>query len=174
MEVGDNMPIRPAVLVVTTLLTVVGCSGSGAAPDAPPSAVSETSGSDAQGSTVTSGSSPAAVRVVKENQADLHLWVSNQSFKDDPVVLNVSIDGAEVIAQPFEVEGQHNWILFPLQVPPGRHILSVISETGVRMRKHFTLPESGPRYAVVDYWNYSDAAGRHITWHIQSDPMGFA
>ena len=168
------MPIRSALLVVTAMLTVGGCSGSGAAPDALPSAVPETSGSDTQRSTATSGLSPTAVRVVEERQADLYLWVSNQSFRDDPVVLNVSIDGTEVIAQPFDVEGQHNWILFPLQIPPGRHILSVISETGVRMWKHFTLPESGLRYAVVDYWNYSDAAGRHITWHIQSDPMGFA
>jgi hypothetical protein len=156
------------------MLTVGGCSGSGAAPDAPPSAVSETSGSDTQRSTATSGSSPADVRVVKESQADLYLWVSNQSFKDDPVVLKVSIDGTEVIAQPFDVEGQHNWILFPLQVLPGRHMLSVTSEPGVSMRKHFTLPQGGLRYAVVDYWNYSDAAGRHITWHIQSDPMGLA
>jgi hypothetical protein len=124
------------------MLTVGGCSGLGAAPNAPPAAISETSGSDTQRSTATSGSSPAAVRVVEESQADLYLWVSNQSFKDDPVVLKVSIDGTEVIAQPFEVEGHHNWILFPLQVSPGRHMLSVTSETGARMFKHFTLPRA--------------------------------
>jgi hypothetical protein len=33
---------------------------------------------------------------------------------DDPVVLTVSIDGTEVVAQPIEVKGQHNWILFPI------------------------------------------------------------
>ncbi len=78
-----------------------------------------------------------------------------------------------MVDQPFEVGSQHNWVLFPIKITPGRHVLIVVSDTAVEMRKRFTLPKTGPRYAAVDYWNYSDG-GRHITWRIQSTPMAFA
>lgn len=100
--------------------------------------------------------------------------MSNQSFKDDPVVLTVSIDGTVVVAQPFELKGQHNWILFPIKAPPGLHVLHMVSETGVEMEKRFTLPETGRRYAVIDYWNSPEAGDRHISWLIQATPIGFA
>ena len=64
---------------------------------------------------VASGSSPppspstptAEIAVVEEDEAALLLWVSNQSFEDDPVQVTIAIDGVEVISQQFEVEGQH-------------------------------------------------------------------
>lgn len=149
--------MRTVILAATTLLTVVGCAETNAAPDSP----------------VTPGSSLAGVRTVEEREADLHLWVSNQSFKDDPVVLEISIDHTEVVAQPFEVGSQHNWVLFPIKVSPGRHVLSVVSDTGVEMRKRFTVPETGRRYALIDYWRYADEESRHINWHIQSRPLHF-
>ena len=155
------MSLRMSVLAVATLLTVAGCA--------------ETSASPAPRPTVPtpSGSSPAAVRVVDEQQADLHLWVSNQSFADDPVTLTVTVDGTEVVAQPFEVEGQHSWILFGIKAPPGRHVLTVTSGTGAELEKRFTLAELRRRYGVIDYWNYPDDGGRHITWRIQSQPLAF-
>ena len=52
-------------------------------------------------------------------------------------------------------------------------MLNVVSETGAKMRKRFTLPKTERRYVAVDYWNYPDAGGRHITWRMQSHPMPF-
>ena len=123
-----------------------------------------------------SPSTPAAeIRVVEEDEADLQLWVSNQSFEDDPVEVTIAIDGVEVVSEPFEVEGQHSWILFPVMAPPGEHVLTATSDTGATLEQRFTLPEQGLRYAVVDYWFYpNEKAGRHFSWLIQKRPVGFA
>ncbi len=114
--------------------------------------------------------SESAVRLVAEEQADLHLWVSNQSFDDPSVVVTITIDGVEIVSQRFEVESQHNWILFPVKAPPGPHTLEARSDTGVSMREQLTLPEQERRYAVVNYWTDPDRA---FSWHIQSTPVGF-
>ena len=118
---------------------------------------------------------PAAdIRVVEEDEADLLLWVSNQSFEDDPVEVTIAIDGVAVVSEPFEVEGQHSWILFPITAPPGNRVLTATSDTGATLEQRFTLPEQGLRHAVVDYWYYpDDQAGRHFSWLIQKRPVGF-
>lgn len=80
---------------------LVGCGGEdqppspdrSAAPDRPPGS-GESSGPEA----VT-----ASVRVVAEDEAQLHLWVSNQSFLDDPARIAVRIDGIEVVDRDFLV-----------------------------------------------------------------------
>lgn len=131
---------------------------------------------------VTSGPGPSAsptpaaeIRVVDQDEADLLLWVSNQSFEDDPVEVTIAIDGVEVISEPFEVEGQHNWLLFPITAPPGKHVLTAGSDTGAALEQRFTLPEQGLRHAVVEYWYYpDDTEGRHFSWLIQQRPVGFA
>ena len=130
---------------------------------------------------VTSGPAPsppapaAEIRVVEEDAATLQLWVSNQSFEDDPVEVTIAIDGVEVVSELFEVEGQHSWTLFPITAPPGQHVLTATSDTGATLEEHFTLPEQGLRYAVVDYWYYADdKEGRHFSWLIQKRPVGFA
>ncbi|MEO3771790.1 hypothetical protein ABGB10_15485 [Micromonospora sp. B9E7] len=111
---------------------------------------------------------------MERDQADLHLWVSNQSFADDPVALTVSIDGTEIVDRHFAVEGQHNWVLFPVRVAPGHHVVRVVSGTGVEKQESFTMPETGRRYAAIDYGNAVDVGGRHVNWFIQSTPIGFA
>jgi hypothetical protein len=127
------------------------------------------------GPATASPSGPAQVaRLVTEREANLHLWVSNQSFADDPVAITINIDGHRVVARPFAVEGQHNWVLFPIAATPGRHELIAVSGTEIEMRQTFTLPESGRRYAVVDYWNYPDDGGRRFTWLIMPAPIRFA
>ncbi|MET8041199.1 hypothetical protein ABZU25_10040 [Micromonospora sp. NPDC005215] len=153
--------LRAAILSMTALLATVGCTG--------PVPKSPTAGR-------TAPLSPAApaVRLVEEDSADLHLWVSNQSFADDPVVLTVSIDGTEIVDRHFAVEHQHNWVLFPVQVPPGRHVVRVVSGTGVEIQKTFTMPEAERQYAAVDYGNAVDEGGRHVNWLIRSTPIAFA
>lgn len=118
-------------------------------------------------------SCPTPIRVVDKDDAALHLWVSNQSFVDDPVMLVADIDGVEVVNQPFDVRSQHNWMLFPIACPPGEHVLRVVSNTGTALEQPFTLPEQGRRYAVIDYWNYPEAEGRKFTWLMKSTPVYF-
>lgn len=164
------MSMRLAAVTVATLFTVVACADSAPAPQpSSPTAL----GTRVSEGVSSAGSRPAAIRTVAEDRADLHLWVSNQSFEDDPVFVTVGIDGTEVVAAPFEVEGQHNWILFPLRVPAGQHALNATTDTGVELEQRFTIPETGRRYAVLDYWNYANDKGRHFTWRLQARPVGF-
>ncbi len=107
-------------------------------------------------------------------KADLQLWVSNQSFIDDPVHLTVRIDGDLVVDDDFAVEGQHNFVSFPLQLPEGEHVIEVEADTGATLEKTFVTPASGDkRYALVDYWNYGEKKGRHLDWMFQKEPIYF-
>lgn len=115
----------------------------------------------------------AAVRVVGEDEAQLHLWVSNQSFIDDPARITVTIDGIEVVDQEFDVEGQHNWQLFPIALPAGEHRLEVVAGDGTTLAETFRTRAERPRYAVVDYFHYEED-GPQVSWMVQDDPVAFA
>ena len=68
---------------------------------------------------------------------------------------------------------EHHWVLFPVKIPPGPHELVAVSGRGAEMQQHFASHRTEARYAAVEYWNYADEQGRHITWRIQSEPMAF-
>ncbi len=121
----------------------------------------------------SSAGSDGAARIVAEKDADLHLWVSNQSFEDDTVDISVSIDGDEVIDESFAVEGQHNWVLFPLAVPPGEHRLTAVSGTGVELRRTIMLPKGDRRHAVLNYWYYQNKRGRYFDLRVMRRPAVF-
>ncbi len=135
---------------------------------APPPPAAESRGADGG----SQGEQEAKVGPVNPAGADLQLWVSNQSFDDDPIHIKVSIDGVEVVAAPFAVEGQHNWQLFPLELRPGRHRLTAVSSSGVKFERTFTLSKGERRHAVLDYWYYSDTR-RHFTFHVSKAPIAF-
>ncbi len=117
-----------------------------------------------QGSSDSSAGSASGIRIVTERQADLHLFVSNQSFDDPTVELTLSIDGTVLVSGPFDVESQHNWCEFLVKTSPGRHLLSVVSDTGAEMREHFAVAKKGRRYAVIDYWYSALKERPHFTW----------
>ncbi|GAA4403503.1 hypothetical protein GCM10023153_33570 [Ornithinibacter aureus] len=116
--------------------------------------------------------SGSTVRLVGDADADLLLYVSNQSFEDGDVRLKLTVDGVTVVDGEFHVEGQHNWIRFPLGLLPGRHILTAESDTGATLTESFEVPGNEPRYAVVNYWAEDDAP--ELTWDFQREPVGFA
>ncbi|MBE7323511.1 hypothetical protein IEQ44_02435 [Nocardioides sp. Y6] len=119
---------------------------------------------------VTSGDS--AVRLVEEEDADLVLWVSNQSFDDETVTLVVEVDGVTVVDGDFAVEGQHNWIKFPLAMPAGEHEITAESDTGATLTETFRVPGDAPRYAVIDHWGESGSA--ELTWLFRRQEIAFA
>lgn len=158
--------MRPAALLpilAICAVLLVGC-GAGEVTTGTPRAVPSP----------TAGAPDADVRVVAEDEAQLHLWVSNQSFVDDPVHLTVVVDGVEVVDEEFDVEGQHNWQLFPVTLPAGTHRLEVTSGTGATLVETFRTGSARPRHAVVNYWNNEDRDGRFLDWLIQDEPVAFA
>jgi hypothetical protein len=114
----------------------------------------------------------AAVRLVDPTEADLVLWVSNQSFDDAEVRLTVTVDTVTVVDGDFHVEGQHNWIRFPLALRPGRHDIEAGSDSGARLAESFQVPRRGTRYAVIDHWTEDGSAD--LTWHFSRQPVAFA
>ncbi|MBA2336971.1 MAG: hypothetical protein H0V96_04305 [Acidimicrobiia bacterium] len=134
------------------------------APDRPTSVAPPTSSVTA----LTGGRSSAAP-VVAPN---LTLYVSNQSFEHDPVGITVAIDGEVVVRDQFFVEGQHNWITFELSVPPGRHELTMATDTGASHTAELEIPTDAHRWAVADYWFYGDTPSS-FTFHIDDEPIYF-
>ncbi len=114
----------------------------------------------------------AAVRLVDRADADLVLYVSNQSFDDDEVRLTVTVDRVTVVDGDFHVEGQHNWIRFPLALRAGRHDIEAGSDSGARLAESFRVPRRGTRYAVIDHW--TEDGSPDLTWHFSRRPVAFA
>jgi hypothetical protein len=152
------MPIRPAVVLALGLaLATHALSGCSADEDPAPHPQA------------TAADSP--VRLVGPDDADLVLYVSNQSFEDDNVRLELLIDGVTVVDGDFPVKGQHNWIRFPLSLSSGSHGLTAESDTGATLKESFQVPGDEARYAVVNYW--ADDEPPEIEWHFQTEPVSF-
>lgn len=115
--------------------------------------------------------SDSAARLVDPDDADLVLYVSNQSFEDDNVLIKLSVDGVMVVDGQFRVEGQHNWIRFALSLSSGGHSLAAESDTGAALEESFQVPGDEARYAVVNYWAEDDSP--ELAWHFQRDPLYF-
>jgi hypothetical protein len=113
----------------------------------------------------------AAVRLVNEAQAELVLYVSNQSFDDEEVRLTAVVDGVTVVAGDFHVEDQHNWISFPLTLSSGGHEITAESDSGATLSESFEVQRGKTRYAVIDHWTEDGSAD--LTWLFQRQPIGF-
>jgi hypothetical protein len=119
--------------------------------------------------------------VLDETSAsEVMLYVSNQSFEDSEVGIDVKISGKTVVDRNFDVGNQHNWIPFLIRLAPGEHTLEASSSTGATHSATFEVGDPAIRYAVLDYWYYpssdnaSGATPRSFSFMIQDDPIGFA
>lgn len=148
--------MRLTLALALVLWALVGC---GAAEGVDPTPDPEVTATD------------AAVRLVGDADADLVLYVSNQSFDDEEVRLAVTIDGVTVVDGDFHVEDQHNWVSFPLSMSSGRHVITAKSDSGARLRESFEVRRSKTRYAVIDHWTEDGSAD--LTWLFQRQPIGF-
>ncbi len=102
----------------------------------------------------------------------LHLWVSNQSFDIDPVDIAVYIDDQQVVCDSFDVEGQHNWILFDVELDPGTHTLRALGNDGkTELTETIDVPDE--RWAVLDFWFYPEEEPERFTFSIHDRPVGF-
>jgi hypothetical protein len=116
--------------------------------------------------------SDADVRLVEKEEADLVLYVSNQSFDDEEVRLEVAVDGVTVVDGDFHVEDQHNWVSFPLGLSPGAHEVTAETDSGTTMSESFEVPGDQPRFAIVDHWGEGDSAD--LTWSFHRKPVAFS
>lgn len=114
-----------------------------------------------------------AVKPTSEAKANFLLWVSNQSFSPETVGIDVQLDGVIVANQKFDVGFQHTWTLFPLRISPGPHELIVVSDTGVKLVKHFSTP-AARRFALLEYWGEKDEGGKRFAWRVQKRGFLFA
>lgn len=115
----------------------------------------------------------AEVRVVEEKQANLVLYVSNQSSDDEEVRLTVKVDGIAVVDGDFHVGDQHNWIKFPLEMSPGTHNVTAEAESGAAFSETFQVLDNEARFAVINYWAKDDHDPRDFSWFIQQEPVAF-
>jgi hypothetical protein len=113
----------------------------------------------------------ADIKLSSDPEADLVLYVSNQSFDDEEVRLTVTIDAVTVVDGNFHVEGQHHWLRFPLALSSGEHEVRAESDSGATLHKSFEIQQGKTRYAVIDHWGEDDSAD--LTWQSQWRPMAF-
>lgn len=95
--------------------------------------------------------------------------VSNQSLDDPDVNLSATLDGVALFDQTFAVEGQHAVTLFGVDVAPGSHTLTVVSDSGAEVEQTFDLPAGEQRWLVVDYW-YFDPDTEGESWGGEQEP----
>ncbi len=114
----------------------------------------------------------SAVRLVDHSEADLVLHVSNQSFDDERVGLEIAVDGVTVVDGDFHVGSQHNWVSFSLSLPTGAHEVTAESDSGATLRERFRVLDGTTRYAVIDHWGAGDSA--ELTWLFQREPVAFS
>lgn len=148
--------LAPALVFALVPWALVGCSGAQGVDPTPHPEVTATD---------------SDVRLVDKEQADLVLYVSNQSFDDEKVGLKVAVDGLTVVDGEFHVEDQHNWISFPLTLSPGVHEVTAEADSGATLSESFQVPGDKPRYAVIDHWTEDDSAD--LSWQFQRQPMAF-
>lgn len=154
---------RPLVLAIAAL-ALVGC---GVTEGEDPTPHSDVTAPD------------ATVALVDEARADLVLIVSNQSLDDEQARLTVVIDGVTVVDDDFHVEDQHNWIYFPLSLPPGSHEVDARSDSGATLRASFEVPRTTTRWAIIEHWTEDDSAETDdapvdLTWQFLRRAPAFA
>lgn len=86
--------------------------------------------------------------------AQVVLGVTNQSIDDSLVALTVNIDDVEQVNESFAVEGQHKLKMIGLDLPPGRHTVRVVADSGAEAERSFELPAGARRWVSISYWYF--------------------
>lgn len=162
---------------------LAGCGGS-AETSAPPSTEDSKLIDDGQGAGMSSVTGTTDAQGLDEPRklSDLptngetvllHLYVSNQSFDISPVAIDVWLEDTHVITGGFDVEGQHNWILFDLNVPIGSHGLRAeYRESSVVLTETISIPAE--RWGVLEFWYYPNEPEHPMfTWSLHDSPVAF-
>lgn len=119
------------------------------------------------GSGTAEVSSPAG-----NDEGDLVLYVSNQSFDDERVHVTVTLDGEVVVDDEFDVEGQHTWVRFPLAVPAGVPLeLAATTDSGATLETTVSAREDGTRAVIISHWTEGGSPTLEAT--VTREPVAF-
>lgn len=114
----------------------------------------------------------ATATTVAPDEANFVLVISNQSFDRPSVFIEVRIDDRVVVAEAFEVEGQHNFVSFGFSLDPGDHELSATAADGTTTAGGFAMPEGSTRYGTLLVWT-DDAGTASLDLRFTDEPPGF-
>lgn len=148
---------RRVAIAAICLLTTAGCADGDPQPSTPtvtPLPIPSTAPATAAGGT-------------------LQLYVSNQSFDDPTVAIQVTVDRVIVVERSFEVEGQHTWVPFPLVLPAGSRTIEARTNSGATLSVVVTVPPGGSHHAVISYWK-GDGEPARLSWEESAEPIAFA
>ncbi len=92
----------------------------------------------------------------QEQETNVELVISNQSFDTDPVDIEILVDGKQILNEKFHVDGdqpaQHNWKRHRISLVDGPHILTVSSKKGqAKMEKKLQVIKS--LTVTIAYWD---------------------
>ena len=119
---------------------------------------------------------PSFTNVLKEENANFILYISNQSFKEPLVNIQVVIDGRTIVKDDFKVKNQHYWKIYALKLTPGDHTLQAKAERDItEINRSFKV--AGNHWAVLNFWgngkNTDTSKLRGLTFDIYDKPIGF-
>ena len=113
----------------------------------------------------------------RDSDGNFILYVSNQSFANGEIDIQVTIDGTNVVSQDFTVDNQHTWIPFTLNLAKGKHVLIARSVAGkATIIEEFEV--SGEHWSVLSYWytpDYPEPSyrGPLFTYEQSDEPVYF-
>ncbi len=116
------------------------------------------------------------LNVLTEPNANVILYVSNQSFDEPLTNILVLIDGRTVVQDEFEVKNQHYWKVYSIHLSPGEHSLYAIAANGTaEINRSFKV--SGNHWAALSFWrsknNTDNSKLKGLTFDIYDSPIGF-
>lgn len=119
---------------------------------------------------------PGTAKVANPADANVHVYVSNQSFQQPWADLLVTLDGAVLFDGKAHVAEQHNWTLTGAKATPGTHLVKAMERTtGAQKEQSFTLAAGREKWVVVDYWSGDGGtAGPEFTISLHDEPVMFA
>jgi len=170
-KASSHRTASAAALLLTVLL--LGACGSG----------SETSLSAEQ--PVTTSDSELTVRadgaVGSSNEnlpgaGEVKLWVSNQSFAEPNVTLDIRVDNQTVVDEQFAVENQHNTIGYILAnvEPATEHTITATADSGAEASAVFTVDTDQPLWISLAYWGGGeDSEEPDFTLEVADEPFYF-
>ncbi len=117
---------------------------------------------------------PVANSELLDSNGCFTLFVSNQSFKIDPVDVRVEIDGELVVSAYFWVGSQHTFVPFTLSLSKGAHRIHIWSTKGdAELSTEFELEDHD--VGVITYWYYPkshyEPTPRHFNFGTQKGPL---
>lgn len=106
---------------------------------------------------------------------NVFIVVSNQSFDEPTMPVQVVIDDTTVVDAAFEVVGQHEYVGYELTLEPGPHTLVATSGSGAARTETVVIESGVPQHLYLGYWSDTDGTGGPtFDYRASAEPLGIA